>query len=77
VFIHRDNPLELLTLQQVDAILFSTRSGGADAPINTWSEAGPDLVGAGSLRVAVLMGGANTERNGWAISPADKPPVAT
>jgi phosphate transport system substrate-binding protein len=40
VFVHRDNPLECLSLQQVDAIFSSTRAGGADAPITTWGEAG-------------------------------------
>jgi phosphate transport system substrate-binding protein len=32
VFVHRDNPLECLSLQEVDAIFSSTRAGGADAP---------------------------------------------
>ncbi len=40
VFVHRDNPLECLTLAQVDAIFSSTRNGGLDAPIATWGEAG-------------------------------------
>ncbi len=40
VFVHRDNPLECLTLAQVDAIFSSTRNGGLDAPITTWGEAG-------------------------------------
>ncbi|MGY6569889.1 MAG: PstS family phosphate ABC transporter substrate-binding protein [Salinarimonas sp.] len=40
VFVHRDNPIECLSLQEVDAIFSSTRAGGADAPITTWGEAG-------------------------------------
>ncbi|MGY6632323.1 MAG: PstS family phosphate ABC transporter substrate-binding protein [Alkalilacustris sp.] len=42
VFVHRDNPIECLSLQQVDAIFSSTRAGGADAQIATWGEAGLD-----------------------------------
>ena len=40
VFVHRDNPIECLSLQQVDAIFSSTRAGGADAAITTWGDAG-------------------------------------
>ena len=40
VFVHRDNPIECLSLQQVDAIFSSTRAGGADAQIATWGDAG-------------------------------------
>jgi len=40
VFVHRDNPLDCLSLQEVDAIFSSTRAGGADAAITTWGEAG-------------------------------------
>ena len=40
VFVHRDNPIECLSLQEVDAIFSSTRSGGADAAITTWGDAG-------------------------------------
>jgi phosphate transport system substrate-binding protein len=42
VFVHRDNPIECLSLQEIDAIFSSTRAGGADAPITTWGEAGLD-----------------------------------
>ena len=42
VFVHQDNPLECLSLQEVDAIFSSTRSGGADAAIETWGDAGLD-----------------------------------
>jgi len=40
VFVHRDNPVECLSLQQVDAIFSSTRAGGADAAITTWGDVG-------------------------------------
>jgi phosphate transport system substrate-binding protein len=40
VFVHRDNPIECLSLQEVDAIFSSTRAGGADAAITTWGQAG-------------------------------------
>ncbi|WP_333826421.1 PstS family phosphate ABC transporter substrate-binding protein [Pararhodobacter sp.] len=40
VFVHRDNPLECLSLQEVDAIFSSTRAGGADAAITTWGQVG-------------------------------------
>ncbi len=40
VFVHRDNPIECLSLAQVDAIFSSTRNGGLDAPINTWGDVG-------------------------------------
>mgnify|MGYP002620055248 CR=1 FL=1 len=40
VFVHRDNPIECLSLQEVDAIFSSTRSGGADAAITTWGQVG-------------------------------------
>jgi phosphate transport system substrate-binding protein len=40
VFVHRDNPVTCLSLQQVDAIFSSTRAGGADAAITTWGQVG-------------------------------------
>ncbi|TVQ37242.1 MAG: phosphate ABC transporter substrate-binding protein PstS family protein [Geminicoccaceae bacterium] len=40
VFVHKDNPIECLSLAQVDAIFSSTRNGGLDAPINTWGDVG-------------------------------------
>jgi phosphate transport system substrate-binding protein len=40
VFVHRDNPLECLSLQEVDAIFSSTRAGGADEAITTWGQVG-------------------------------------
>ncbi len=42
VFVHQDNPLECVTMEQVDAMFSSTRSGGADAAIETWGDAGLD-----------------------------------
>jgi phosphate transport system substrate-binding protein len=40
VFVHRDNPIECMTLQEVDAVLSSTRLGGANSPITTWGQLG-------------------------------------
>ncbi|MFN3641735.1 MAG: PstS family phosphate ABC transporter substrate-binding protein [Gemmobacter sp.] len=40
VYVHKDNPIECMTMQQVDAVFSSTRNGGADAPINTWGQLG-------------------------------------
>ncbi len=54
VFVHRDNPLQCVTLQQLDAIFSSTRRGGANAPINTWGELG--LTGEWANRPIALYG---------------------
>ena len=40
VFVHRDNPIPHLTLEQVDAIFSSTRSCGADADLSVWGQLG-------------------------------------
>ena len=40
VFVHKDNPITCLSMQEVDAIFSSTRAGGANAPITTWGQAG-------------------------------------
>ena len=40
VYVNKDNPVEALTLQQVDAIFSNTLKGGMAAPISTWGEAG-------------------------------------
>jgi phosphate transport system substrate-binding protein len=40
VYVHKDNPIKSLTLQQVDAIFSKTRKGGAAADIHTWGELG-------------------------------------
>jgi phosphate transport system substrate-binding protein len=40
VYVHRDNPLDRLTLPQVDTIFSKTRACGHPRPIDTWGEAG-------------------------------------
>lgn len=40
VFVHRDNPVTCVSMQEIDAIFSSTRAGGADAAITTWGELG-------------------------------------
>ena len=40
VFVHKDNPIQCLSLQQVDAIFSKTRRGGAGKDIATWGDAG-------------------------------------
>jgi phosphate transport system substrate-binding protein len=40
VFVHKDNPLKSLSLQQVDAIFSKNRTGGAKADIRTWGDLG-------------------------------------
>jgi phosphate transport system substrate-binding protein len=40
VFVHKDNPLAGLSLQQVDAIFSKNRNGGANADIRTWGDLG-------------------------------------
>jgi phosphate transport system substrate-binding protein len=40
VYVHRDNPLKALTLQQVDAIFSKTRKGGLEREIRTWGDLG-------------------------------------
>lgn len=40
VFVHKDNPIKGLTLDQVDAIFSSTRQCGAKADVTTWGKAG-------------------------------------
>jgi phosphate transport system substrate-binding protein len=40
VYVHKDNPIKGLTLQQVDAIFSRTRKGGYPKAINTWGELG-------------------------------------
>jgi len=42
VFVHKDNPLGSLTLQQVDAIFSKNRTGGAVADVRTWGDLGLD-----------------------------------
>jgi phosphate transport system substrate-binding protein len=40
VYVNKDNPLDKLTLQQVDAIFSKTRACGAAAAIESWSQLG-------------------------------------
>jgi len=40
VFVHKDNPIQGLTLQQVDAIFTKTRKGGYPRDIRTWGDLG-------------------------------------
>ena len=40
VFVHKDNPIKSLTMQQVDAIFSSTRLCGEDKDLKTWGEVG-------------------------------------
>lgn len=40
VYVHKDNPIECLSLQQVDAIFSKTRNGGLDKDIKTWGDVG-------------------------------------
>ncbi|HOX24461.1 MAG TPA: PstS family phosphate ABC transporter substrate-binding protein [Candidatus Krumholzibacteria bacterium] len=54
VYVHKDNPLEGLTLQQVDAIFSATRKGGFPKDIVTWGDLG--LTGEWSNRPISLYG---------------------
>jgi phosphate transport system substrate-binding protein len=47
IFVHKDNPIKGLTLQQVDAIFSATRLCGAKADAKTWGDIGVtgDLAG--------------------------------
>jgi len=40
VYLHKDNPIEKLTLEQVDAVFSKTRRCGAPAAFTTWGELG-------------------------------------
>ncbi|MGH7185182.1 MAG: PstS family phosphate ABC transporter substrate-binding protein [Pseudomonadota bacterium] len=40
VFVHTVNPIECLTMKQVDAIFSKTRKGGLDTDIATWGDLG-------------------------------------
>lgn len=40
VFVNKDNPIEGLTLQQVDAVFSSTRTCGAPTDVTTWGQLG-------------------------------------
>ncbi|MHC1744185.1 MAG: PstS family phosphate ABC transporter substrate-binding protein [Syntrophobacteraceae bacterium] len=40
VFVHKDNPIKCLTMQQLDAIFSKTRKGGAPADATKWGDLG-------------------------------------
>ncbi len=40
VYVHKDNPLERLTLPEVDALFSKTRACGLARPLNTWGDVG-------------------------------------
>ena len=49
VYVHKDNPVKCLTLQQVDAIFSKNRRGGYGGDITNWSQVGVINVGVMSL----------------------------
>ena len=54
VFVHKDNPIQCLSLQQVDAIFSKTRKGGAAKDARTWGDVG--LTGAWASQPISLYG---------------------
>ncbi len=54
IYVHKDNPIQSLTLQQVDAIFSKNRKGGAAREIATWGDLG--LTGAWKERPVTLYG---------------------
>jgi len=40
VFVHKDNPITCLSMQQVDAVFSKTRKGGLDKDIASWGDLG-------------------------------------
>ncbi|NUM79652.1 substrate-binding domain-containing protein, partial [bacterium] len=42
VYVHKDNPIKGLTMQQIDAIFSKTRKGGAKEDVVTWGQLGLD-----------------------------------
>jgi phosphate transport system substrate-binding protein len=54
VYVHKDNPIEKLTLAQVDAMFSSTRKGGAPSDLTTWGQLG--LTGAWASKPISLYG---------------------
>jgi phosphate transport system substrate-binding protein len=40
VYVHKDNPIKALTMQQVDAIFSKTRKAGYEGDIRTWGDLG-------------------------------------
>jgi len=54
IFVHKDNPITGLTMQQLDAVFSSTRTCGAPADVKSWGQLG--LTGAWSSRDVQLFG---------------------
>jgi len=54
VYVHKDNPIECLSLQQVDAIFSKTRNGGHGKNLATWGDVG--MTGAWASRPISLYG---------------------
>jgi phosphate transport system substrate-binding protein len=54
VFVNKDNPIQCLTLQQVDAVFSKTRKGGLDQDIASWGDLG--LTGDWASRPISLYG---------------------
>jgi phosphate transport system substrate-binding protein len=54
VYVHKDNPIQCLSMQQVDAIFSKTRRGGLSKDIKTWGDVG--LTGAWANRPMSLYG---------------------
>lgn len=54
VYVHKDNPIECLSLQQVDAIFSKTRTGGYPSDLKTWGDVG--LTGEWASRPISLYG---------------------
>ena len=54
VYVNKDNPIEGLSIPQVDAIFSATRACGYDKDINTWGDAG--MTGAWANRDITIYG---------------------
>jgi len=54
VYVHKDNPIKCLSLQQIDAIFSKTRKGGADTSADNWGALG--LTGEWATRPISLYG---------------------
>jgi len=54
VYVHKDNPLESITLTQLDAVFSKTRQSGAPKDIRTWGDLG--LTGAWASRPISIYG---------------------
>lgn len=54
VYVHKDNPIKCLSLQQIDAIFSKTRKGGGTKDLATWGDVG--LTGEWASRPISLYG---------------------